>query len=329
MKIIAEAAMNHFGSLPLMWTCTDTALSAGADFVKFQLIRDEALYARGEYEYGTYNIEDVRWLRHHSRLPHDQYREIAERAAKQRGYRCVTSTPFDHDSLNELLETDPPFIKIASGDNNYMDLLDAAGRSGYQVIISTGMSTVEQIDSAVDRLLRNTSAIVLMHCVAEYPHSPADAMLATIPWLQDRYEVPIGYSDHSQGYAAAVLAASLGVDWFEKHFTLSRANGGLDVKHSVDGDELAIYCQMVRNVRPALDGLRTTPTEAELLTAKRARRGLYFKQSLPAGHFLNKDDIAFMRPELDFSLEELDVVLGRRLALAVEGGAPVRRQDLE
>lgn len=328
MKIISEAAMNHFGSVPLLWTCAAASIKAGADYVKFQLIRDEELYASGQYEYGTYDIDDVRWLRHHSRIPHEEYRSISDRAAQLAGYRCVTSTPFDLRALDELLETDPPFVKIASGDNNYMELLDAAGRSGRLVIVSTGMSTVEQIDRAIDRLLRHTSDLVLMHCVAAYPHDCDDAMIGTIPWLQSRYDVPIGYSDHSLGYGAAMLAASLGVEWFEKHFTLSPANGGLDAKHSLDPEGLAEYCRMVRSVKAALEGVRTTPTEAELYTAQRARRGLYFIRDLPAGHQLCREDIVPLRPERDFALEDLDAVVGRVLVSTADKGTPIRREDL-
>lgn len=320
--------MNHFGSVPLLWACAEESIKAGADFVKFQLIRDEELYASGQYEYGTYEIDDVRWLRHHSRVPHEDYRAIADRAAALAGYRCVTATPFDLKALDELLETDPPFIKIASGDNNYMDLLDEAGRSGKLVVISTGMSTVEQIDRSLERLMRHTNDIVLMHCVAAYPHDCSESMLGTIPWLQSRYDVPIGFSDHSVGYGAAMLAASLGVEWFEKHFTLAAANGGLDAKHSLNPPDLAEYCAMVRSVGAALEGRRTAPTEAELYTARRARRGLYFSRDLPPGHEVTKEDIAFLRPERDFCLEDLDSVVGRRLAGAVVSGTAIERTDL-
>ena len=328
MKIIAEAAMNHFGSVPLLWENTKVALEAGADYVKFQLIKDETLYAPGEYEYGTYNIDDVRWLRHHSRVPHDQYKAIAERASQKAGYRCVTSTPFDLESLDELLETNPPFIKIASGDNNYNELLAAAGKSGFPVIISTGMSTIEQIDQSVEQLLKHTSNIVLMHCVAEYPHDLENAMLGSIPFLQSRYDVPIGFSDHSEGYGAAVLAASMGVEWIEKHFSLSPANGGLDVKHSLDGEQLQTFCKMVKQTKAALEGVRSEPTDAELYTAKRARRGLYFNTDLPMGHIITKEDIVFLRPERDFALEGLEKVLGRKLLNEAVAGTPIKKSDI-
>lgn len=328
MKIISEAAMNHFGSVPLLWRCVASSIEAGADYVKFQLIRDEQIYADGQYEYGTYDIDEVRWLRRHSRIPAEHYRQTADRAASLAGYRCMTATPFDMESLDELLETDPPFVKIASGDNNYMELLDAVGRSGRTVIISTGMSTTGQIDQAVERLLRHTSDIVLMHCVAAYPHAVDESMLATIPWLRDRYKVPIGYSDHSVGHGAAMLAASLGVEWFEKHFTLSAANGGLDAKHSVDPAGLAEYCRMVRSVKPALETLRTEPTAAEQYTARRARRGLYFSRNLPAGHVLCREDFIPLRPERDFSVGELEVVVGQKLNSAVEKRTPLCKEHL-
>lgn len=328
MKIISEAAMNHFGSVPLMWRCIEASLGAGADYVKFQLIRDQEIYADGQYEYGTYDIDDVRWLRHHSRIPHDEYRKISDRAAAAAGYRCVTSTPFDLQAVGELLETDPPFVKVASGDNNYMELLDLVGKSGRTVIVSTGMSTIAQIDRSVERLMRHTSDIVLMHCVATYPHTCNESMLGTIPWLKNRYKVPIGYSDHSLGYGAAMLAASLGVEWFEKHFTLSPENGGLDAKHSVTPAELAEYCRMVRSVKPAIEGVRTEPTEAELYTAQRARRGLYYSRELPAGHRLQNDDLIPLRPERDFSVGDIECVVGKKLTSAVAKRTPVCREHL-
>lgn len=329
MKIISEAAMNHFGSVPLLWKCVEASIDAGADYVKFQLIRDEEIYADGQYEYGTYNIDEVRWLRKHSRIPHQEYRRAADRAADLAGYRCVTSTPFDLRAVDELLETDPPFVKIASGDNNYMDLLDAVGQCGRPVIISTGMSTTEQIDRAVERLMKHTSDIVLMHCVAAYPHTCNESMLGTIPWLQKRYGVPVGFSDHSLGYGAAMLAASLGVEWFEKHFTLSVENGGLDSKHSVDSAGLSEYCKMIRSVNRALETVRTEPTAAELYTAQRARRGLYFSQNLSAGHVLRREDLIPLRPERGFSIADIDRVVGRRLASAVEKRTSVCKEHLD
>jgi len=329
VKIISEAAMNHFGSVPLLWRCVESSIQAGADYVKFQLIRDEEIYADGQYEYGTYDIDDVRWLRRYSRIPHREYERAADRAADFAGYRCMTSTPFDLRSLDELLQTDPPFVKIASGDNNYMDLLDAAGRCGRTVIISTGMSTIPQIDRAVERLMRHTSDIVVMHCVAAYPHSCEESMLGTIPWLRKRYEVPIGYSDHSLGYGAAMLAASLGADWFEKHFTLSSDNGGLDAKHSVNPAGLEEYCRMVRSVKPALETVREAPSEAELYTARRARRGLYFSRDLPVGHILGREDFIPLRPERDFSVEEMENLVGQPLVSPAEKRTPVSKEHLQ
>ena len=328
MKIIAEAAMNHFGSLPLMWELVQSSMASRATFVKFQLIKESSLYAPGYYEYGTYDIEEVRWLRRQSSINEEGYREIKQRADEAFHRNVISATPFDMESLEFLLSTNPPFIKIASGDNNYLELIDEAAKSGHQVIISTGMSTHTQIDEVVNRILRHTSDLVLMHCVAQYPHTLKDSMLATIPQLQERYEgVDIGFSDHSIGYGAAILAASMGVTWIEKHFTLSKNNGGLDAKHSLEPKEMLEFCEQVHSVQQALEKSRSEVTPEELKTAERARRGIYYKRDLRSGHTIQEDDLIYLRPERDYALEDVTEVIGKVLSNDVSGLHPVLKQD--
>ena len=154
-------------------------------------------------------------------------------------------------------------------------------------------------------------------------------MLGSIPMLQARYDVPIGYSDHTLGYAAGVLAASMGVEWFEKHFTLAAENGGLDAKHSTTPATLRAYCDALRETRDAMAQVRSDPSPDEVLVAKRARRGLYLARDLPAGHALGIEDLSFLRPESDFALEDLSSVIGRTLTAPVQQGEPLQRSNLD
>jgi len=330
MKIIAEAAMNHYGSLPLMWELVDSSMASGADFVKFQLIKESSLYAPGYYEYGDYNIDDVRWLRSQSVIEDEGYSYIVERAQRKYHQNVVTATPFDLESLEFLISTKPAFIKIASGDNNYFELIDEAAKSGHEIIISTGMSTVKQIDDVVNRILRHTSDLVLMHCVAQYPHTLKDSMLATIPQLQERYEgVDIGFSDHSIGYGAAVLAASMGVTWIEKHFTLSKNNGGLDAKHSLEPKQMLEFCDAVNAVSQTLGETRLDMTAEEIKTAERARRGVYYSRDLKSGHTIQTDDLVYLRPERGYALENVNEIIGKVLENDVSGFQPVIKKDIK
>ncbi len=326
--IISEAAMNHFGSLPLMWKIIESSIESGADFVKFQLINEPKLYAPGNYDYGSYDIDDVRWLRRYSSVEENSYNEIIERVKSRYRKNLVSATPFDHQSLEHLISTEPPFIKIASGDNNYFDLVDEIAKSGYKVIVSTGMSSLKQVDNVVNRIIKYTSDMVLMHCVAHYPHNMEDAMLGAIPQLKERYGVEIGYSDHSLGYGAAVLAASMGVEWFEKHFTLSKYNGGLDAKHSLESDSLSEYCQAINSVQQALAGKRIGATDEEVEVAKRARRGVYYNNDLKVGHRITYKDLVFLRPEREYSLEEVDTIVGLTLKKDIKINESVSIRDL-
>lgn len=328
VKVISEAAMNHFGSPWLMMESIIKSIESGADFVKFQLIDINNLYALGEYEYGKYDINEIRRLRQDSSLDFEEFKKISLDAKKKYSKNLVTATPFDIESLENLLSLNPPFIKIASGDNNYLELIDLAASTKIPLIISTGMSTIKQIDNLVNLIQKKSNNIVLMHCVAEYPHNLENSLLGSIDFFQDRYGLEIGFSDHTLGSSAAVIAATKGVKWFEKHFTLSRKNGGVDFGHSLEPDELFQYCLDVKSVSKAIKGIRKDPSEEEILVAKRARRGVYVNKNLSANDVLKKEDLIFLRPEQDFPLEDINKIIGSKLKSSIKKGDVIKKSDI-
>ena len=328
MFIISEAAMNHFGSEELAKKIVADSLQSGADFIKFQIINPDVLYAPGSYEYGSYEIENIRRLRATSSLTTDAWARVCDYGLEVAGNRVVTATAFDLESLMEIVACDPPFLKIASGDNDFFELLDAASETHHKIILSTGMSSVRQIDAAVERILKVHDDLVIMHCVAEYPHHLGESMLGSIDDLKQRYGLEVGFSDHSVGSCAAVLAASVGVRWFEKHTTLSRNNGGVDAKHSMEFSEFEEYCFSVRSALNAFDK-KEEPSDAELYTARRARRGLYYADNFPADHLLTEADFLFLRPNQGLSLDQIGSLVGQRLDISVEAFTPASFEHIK
>lgn len=324
--VIAEAAVNHFGSLPLAVRLLDKALESGAQYVKYQTINPSRVYAPGQYEYGTYNIDDVRWLRVNSTLTDEQFEYLVAYALDKYKYNPIITTAFDVDSLIQYIKTKPDYIKVASGDNDFAPLLDCAFSSGIPVIVSTGMTSIDKVDRLVARYSAYKSRLMLMHCVAEYPHSLAKSALGNILELRQRYDCTVGYSDHTIGHEAAVIAASMGVNIFERHFTLSKENGGLDAKHSDTPSELSHYCSTIGQAKLALQS-RLEPSQEELDVAKRARRGLYYKRHLSAGSIITEEDVQYLRPQTDFATSDLHAVLGKKLSTNVCEGRAITSND--
>ena len=207
----------------------------------------------------------------------------------------------------------PLYYKIASGDLNNKELIDAAIKKKRKVIISTGMCTEKEIKRTIN-FIRNKKFrnFVIMHCVAEYPHKTESSQLGFLKKLNN-LDIETGFSDHSLNSSAAVVAVSMGVKWIEKHFTLSRNLGGLDAKHSLEPEELKNYINEVRGVEKSLEKTNRIVTKAENYTMQRARRSIFVSKKLKKNHKINRDDLLIVRPYRNIDIWEMDKFIGKKL----------------
>lgn len=325
--IIAEAGVNHNGSLQTALRLVDAAARSGADAVKFQTFRADdvaaasapkARYQRRNTSSDESQLEMIRRLE----LPQSAFRTIAARC-KKRGI-VFLSTPFDFQSADFLVGIGVPAIKIPSGEITNLPFLRHLGGKRLPVILSTGMSTLAEVRIAI-AALRSSGArkIALLHCVSNYPASPGDANIRAMKTMADAFDLPVGYSDHTEGIEVSLAAAALGATILEKHFTLSRAMPGPDHKASLTVEELRRLVRGVRTVEAALGHGRKQPTLSEEDTARVARRSIVTARSLPAGARVDREALAILRPGTGISPARLEDVIGRRARIDIPAGTLV------
>ncbi len=324
--IIAEAGVNHNGSLDRALALVDAAAAAGADIVKFQTFRAEAEISRyaekADYQKQTTEaaesqLDMVKQLE----LGLEAHRIIAARCSN-RGIRFL-STPFDEPSIDLLVnEMDVPIIKVSSGDIASGPLLLKIARTGRPVILSTGMCTLGDIEAALGVLafgyLEPTALpsrngfeaaylsaagrgvlgdlVTLLHCTTEYPAPIAEVNLRAMATLRLAFGLPVGYSDHTEGIAIPVAAVALGASVIEKHFTLDRNLPGPDHKASLEPAELAALVTAIRQVEQALGNGIKIPSASELKNKPIARKSLVASRSIRAGEVFSEENLTSKRP---------------------------------
>lgn len=326
--VIAEAGTNNNGSVQKAMNLVDIASRAGADSIKFQIINTWGLYLPGNYSYGHYNIEDVIKIRQDGEMSDDEYSAVAKHAAET-GIPLSASV-FDTKGLKTLAALNPPYIKIASCDLNNIRFLREVASYGIKMVISTGMSTLQDVDRSVNELSRiGFNNIVLLHCVSIYPASIEQTNLKFIPTLKERFGLEVGFSDHTQSSHAACMALTLGATWFEKHFTESKAQKGLDHAYAMEEHELSSYVNDLRAASLALQVKDSKISDGELYTRKRARRSLYAASDLPAGHLISDDDVLCVRPENYMQADEIDTIVGFKLTKSISKHEPFSPEHLK
>jgi pseudaminic acid synthase len=299
--VIAEMSGNHNQSLERALAIVEAAAQAGAHAIKLQTYTADTmtLDVRG----GSFEISDPDSLWAGQNL-HDLYKQaytpwewhlpIMERA-RELGLICFSS-PFDETAVDFLLELDVPAFKIASFENNHLPLIEKAASTGKPLIISTGMATLGELDEAV-RTAREAgcSELVLLKCTSTYPASPENTNLRTIPHLRDLFGCEVGLSDHTMGLGAAVAAVALGASVIEKHFTLARADGGVDSAFSLEPHELAGLVSESERAWQALGQVRYGPTEAEQKSLV-FRRSIYVAKDIAEGEMFTTENLRIVRP---------------------------------
>lgn len=323
--VIAELSGNHNGDIERALALIDAAAEAGADAVKLQTYTADTITI--DHDGPGFRLEGGLW---HGRTLYDLYSEAFTpfewhealfARARERGLICFSS-PFDETAVELLEKLDAPAFKIASFEAVDLPLIARAARSGKPLIISTGMTSPEEIGRAVDAA-RNAGAggVALLHCVSAYPAAFAEANLAMIPRLAADYGCVVGLSDHTPGTAAAVAAIALGARVIEKHFTLARTDGGPDAAFSLEPAELKA---LTHDCRAAFDALgvaayKRSETEAH---NRQFRRSLYVVRDVPQGAVLTAADVRSIRPGYGLDPARLPEVLGRTAARALKRGEP-------
>lgn len=313
--VIAEAGANHNRDLDTARRLIDVAAAAGADAVKFQTYTGSDLYSTRtpRFDYlGDLGEQPIHELLDQLALPRE-WQPLLAAHARDAGIEFLSS-PFDREAVDQLDELGVAAFKIASFEIVDLGLLEYVGSKGRPVILSTGMSSLGEIEQAIDAIARaGDPGVCLLQCASLYPAPPEVMNLRAIPMLASAFGRPVGLSDHTLGVHVAPAAVALGASIIEKHFTLDRTSAGPDHPFAVEPDELTALVAHVRDVEAALgDGQKHGPSsqESEEMYAK-ARRSLVAARDIPAGTPLSADMITVKRPGFGIPPRLLEAVIGR------------------
>ncbi|MGQ0741694.1 MAG: N-acetylneuraminate synthase [Alphaproteobacteria bacterium] len=332
--IIAEAGVNHNGDAGLAHKLIDAAAVVGADAVKFQTFRTEAVVAPGApkaaYQRASASEKgDQSGLLRGLELSFDEFRKLS-RYAQEKGL-IFLSTAFDFESLEFVVrELSVPAIKIPSGEVTNVPYLRRAASYRRPVILSTGMATLEEVGSALEALVAGgTDEIAVLHCVSAYP-TPDDACnLAAMSTLAAAFGRPVGFSDHSRGIDIALAARALGAAIIEKHLTLDKALPGPDHVASLEPAEFGRMVEGIRRIEQALGDGRKRPQACEEDVSLVARRSLFLARDCAAGEVLTEAHLIALRPAIGMSPASIDAVTGRRARHTLQRGSLLQWSDLE
>ena len=330
--IIAEAGVNHNGSIDLALKLIDSAKASGADAVKFQTFRADQLATRSAHkaayqERTTTATESQFEMLQRLELDVDDHRRLIDYCRKV-GIQFLSS-PFDAQSADLLAEMDLPLYKIPSGEITNLPFLDHVARKGRPIILSTGMSTLGEIEEAVTVLrTAGNNRLTLLHCVTEYPAPYAEVNLRAMHTLRVAFGLPVGYSDHTPGYEISIAAVALGAEVIEKHFTVDRSLPGPDHAASLEPDELEQMVTAIRHVEVALgDGIKA-PARCELPNISVARKSVVASRSLIAGQRLTAEDLDIKRPGNGIAPRLKPMLIGRTLSAGLEKDEVLRWDHL-
>lgn len=326
--VIAEAGVNHNGDLAMAKRLVDVAVEAGADAVKFQTFKADLLasaaapkanYQQVTTEAAESQLDMLKRLElsleaHHVLLPYCREREI-----------LFLSTPFEEVSADFLESLGVAAYKLPSGEITNLPFLEHLARKGRPLIVSTGMSTLGEVETALQTIAHaGNPPVALLHCVSNYPADPAQSNLRAMQTMHTAFSVPVGYSDHTPGIEVALAAVALGACIIEKHLTLDRNLPGPDHQASSEPDELKALIHGIRKVESSLGDGRKVPALCEANTAAVGRKSLIAACDLTAGTVLSEKTVAIKRPGNGLPPAARLYLLGRTLRVAVSAGEMLR-----
>jgi pseudaminic acid synthase len=325
--LIAEMSGNHNQSLERALEIVDSAAENGADAIKLQTYTADTMTL--DLRESGFVIEDSNSLWAGTQLyelykkahtPWEWHKPIMDRASLH-GMHCF-STPFDESSVDFLERLDVPAYKIASFECTDLPLVRRVAATGRPMIISTGMATAAEIDETV-RAARDAGCkdLILLKCTSSYPATAANSNISTIPHMRALFGCEVGLSDHTMGCGVAVAATAMGATVIEKHFTLRRADGGVDSAFSMEPEELRQLREEIERAADAIGKINYGPTPGEVKSLI-FRRSLYITQNLKAGQVLTRENLRSVRPGLGLPPKYMDILLGLRVVRDVPAGTP-------
>jgi len=327
--IIAEMSGNHNQSLDRALQIVEEAAKSGAHALKLQtytpdtmtldvesedfFIKDSKSLWKGAYLYKLYQKAYTPW---------EWHKPIMERC-KQLELICF-STPFDESAVDFLETLNVPCYKIASFENIHLPLIKKVASTGKPMIISTGMASIAELDEAVTVARDNgCKDLILLKCTSSYPAEPLDSNILTIPHMQKLFDCQVGLSDHTLGIGVAVASVALGATFIEKHFTLSRSEGGVDAEFSLEPEEIKSLVSETKRAWQALGDVSYVPTEKERKSMQ-FRRSLYVAQDMKKGDVFTPQNLRVVRPGYGLEPKYLEKLLGKKVNCDLKKGTAVK-----
>lgn len=335
--IIAEAGVNHNGSLNVAKQLIEVAAGAGADYVKFQTFKADSLVSKNAIK-ADYQLQNTKVDKDTSQygmlkkleLSYDDHVELIKHCNEHQ--IKFLSTAFDLDSIEMLRGFGISLWKIPSGEITNLPYLRAIGKLREQVILSTGMSTMAEIEEAINVLAGCGTLhenISILHCNTEYPTPYGDVNLTAMLQIGNAFGTQVGYSDHTMGIEVAIAAAGLGARIIEKHFTLDCEMVGPDHRASLEPQQLCKMIEGIRHIEQAIGGSGIKePSPSELKNISIVRKSIHLNRKLPAMHIIQEEDLQMMRPGDGISPMLLDKVIGKKLAVACNAGHKLTWSEL-
>jgi len=315
--IIAEAGVNHNGSIELAYRLIDVASESGANAVKFQTFKTENLVSKNaqkaEYQKQTTNPSESQFnMLKELELDPNTHKKLIDYCKKKD--IIFLSTPFDHESIDLLDKLKLQIFKIPSGEITNLTYLRHIGSLNKKVILSTGMSDLKEIGDAI-KILTNAGTlkenITVLHANTMYPTPIEDVNLRAMKTIQNKFDVAVGYSDHTLGIEVDIAAVAMGATIIEKHFTLDKTMDGPDHKSSIDSKELKAMVSSIRNIEKALGSSIKKPSKSEKPNIIMARKSIVARKSIKKGELFTEKNITIKRPGLGLSPMNWDTILGK------------------
>ncbi|MGM0860302.1 pseudaminic acid synthase [Bacillus atrophaeus] len=326
--IIAEMSGNHNQSLERAFKIIEAAAKAGAHALKIQTYTADTMTLNMSTKDFTIEDNNSLWsgstlytLYQQAYTPWEWHKPIFDKC-RELGM-IPLSTPFDESAVDFLEDLGVPIYKIASFENTDIPLIKKVAATGKPIIISTGMATVAEIDETI-RAAKEAGCkeLILLKCTSTYPASPENTNISTIPHMKELFNCQVGLSDHTMGTGVAVASVALGATVIEKHFTLSRADGGVDSAFSLEPPELKELVIETERAWQALGQITYGPTDKEKASLK-FRRSIYVTNDIKAGDLFSKENIKVVRPGYGLEPKYFDLIIGRTAKKHISAGTPL------
>jgi len=331
--IIAEAGVNHNGEVELAKQLVDVAVQAGADAVKFQTFKAKNVVSKtapkAGYQEETTDLAESQYeMLKKLELTEQDFSELMD-YCKQRDILFI-STPHDQESIDTLEELGVSVFKVGSGDITNLPYLRYMAREGKPIILSTGMSTLGEVEEAVNTIFsEGNQDLILLHCVSNYPAAVEDCNLRAMRTLETAFDLPVGFSDHTLGIEVSIAAVAMGAKVIEKHFTLDKEIPGPDHKASLEPGELSAMVHGIRKIEKALGNGIKKPAKRETNTIAVSRKSIVAKINITEGEVITADHLTIKRPGTGIKPGYFDSIVGKKARRDIEADTVLSWKDIE